>query len=98
MVATDARDLGQSTQVSQHARQMNPVRHRGVVVAQVIVDMGGVQPVIDRGQPGRARGSGSRAGDVRLDLGGRIVAEGGPELAERIDANGYEQFAGAGAQ
>jgi len=29
---------------------------------------------------------------------GRIVAEGGPELAERIDANGYEQFAGAGAQ
>lgn len=24
---------------------------------------------------------------------GRIVAEGGPELAEQIDANGYEQFA-----
>jgi Fe-S cluster assembly ATP-binding protein len=27
---------------------------------------------------------------------GRIVAEGGPELAEQIEANGYEQFTGAG--
>jgi len=27
---------------------------------------------------------------------GRIVAEGGPELADEIEANGYEQFIGAG--
>lgn len=27
---------------------------------------------------------------------GRIVAEGGPELAEQIEADGYEQFTGAG--
>jgi Fe-S cluster assembly ATP-binding protein len=27
---------------------------------------------------------------------GRIVAEGGPELAETIEADGYEQFTGAG--
>jgi Fe-S cluster assembly ATP-binding protein len=27
---------------------------------------------------------------------GRIVAEGGPELAEQIEANGYEQFTAAG--
>ncbi len=27
---------------------------------------------------------------------GRIVAEGGPELAEQIEVDGYEQFTGAG--
>ena len=29
---------------------------------------------------------------VHVFAGGRIIAEGGPELAEAIDANGYEQF------
>jgi len=34
---------------------------------------------------------------VHVVLDGKIVATGGPELAERIDAAGYEQFTAAGA-
>jgi Fe-S cluster assembly ATP-binding protein len=34
---------------------------------------------------------------VHVVVDGRIVASGGPELAEQIDANGYEQFAAAAA-
>jgi Fe-S cluster assembly ATP-binding protein len=30
---------------------------------------------------------------VHVFMDGRIAAEGGPELAEQIDANGYEQYA-----
>jgi Fe-S cluster assembly ATP-binding protein len=33
---------------------------------------------------------------VHVMSGGRIVAEGGPEFADEIEANGYEQFTGAG--
>jgi Fe-S cluster assembly ATP-binding protein len=29
---------------------------------------------------------------VHVFVDGKIVARGGPELAEQIDANGYEQF------
>lgn len=35
--------------------------------------------------------------NVHVMSGGRIVAEGGPELAESIDADGYEQFVAATA-
>ena len=34
---------------------------------------------------------------VHVVMDGRIVASGGPELAERIDESGYEQFAAAAA-
>jgi Fe-S cluster assembly ATP-binding protein len=34
---------------------------------------------------------------VHVFAGGRIVAEGGPELAERLEAEGYEQYTAAGA-
>jgi Fe-S cluster assembly ATP-binding protein len=34
---------------------------------------------------------------VHVFVGGRIVAEGGPELAEELEASGYERFAQAGA-
>jgi Fe-S cluster assembly ATP-binding protein len=34
---------------------------------------------------------------VHVFADGRIVAEGGPELAERLEAEGYEQFTKAGA-
>jgi Fe-S cluster assembly ATP-binding protein len=34
---------------------------------------------------------------VHVFAGGRIVAEGGPELAETLEAEGYERFAKAGA-
>ena len=37
------------------------------------------------------------ADHVHVVMDGRIVASGGPELAERIDASGYEQFAAAAA-
>lgn len=37
------------------------------------------------------------ADHVHVVMDGRIVASGGPELAERIDADGYEQFAAAAA-
>jgi Fe-S cluster assembly ATP-binding protein len=30
-------------------------------------------------------------------VGGRIVEEGGPELAERLESEGYERYTGAGA-
>jgi Fe-S cluster assembly ATP-binding protein len=30
-------------------------------------------------------------------VGGRIVEEGGPELANELEANGYERFLTAGA-
>jgi Fe-S cluster assembly ATP-binding protein len=33
---------------------------------------------------------------VHVFVGGRIVAEGGPELAEELEREGYERFAGAG--
>ena len=29
---------------------------------------------------------------VHVFVGGRVVAEGGPELAEELEANGYERF------
>ena len=32
---------------------------------------------------------------VHVFVGGRIVAEGGPELAEELESSGYERFAGA---
>ena len=32
---------------------------------------------------------------VHVFVGGRIVTEGGPELAEELEASGYERFAGA---
>jgi len=35
---------------------------------------------------------------VHVVMDGRIVASGGPELAERIDADGYEQFAASTAK
>jgi Fe-S cluster assembly ATP-binding protein len=34
---------------------------------------------------------------VHVFVGGRIAEEGGPELAERLEAEGYERFAGAPA-
>ena len=34
---------------------------------------------------------------VHVFVGGKIVAEGGPELADELEANGYERFTGAGA-
>jgi Fe-S cluster assembly ATP-binding protein len=34
---------------------------------------------------------------VHVFVGGRIVEEGGPELAEELEANGYERFLTAGA-
>src|SRR5436309_9188616 len=34
---------------------------------------------------------------VHVFVGGRIVEEGGPELAERLEAEGYEAFAPVGA-
>jgi Fe-S cluster assembly ATP-binding protein len=34
---------------------------------------------------------------VHVVIDGRIVASGGPELAEQVDASGYEQFAAAAA-
>ncbi len=34
---------------------------------------------------------------VHVFAGGRIVAEGGPELAEELEESGYERYAGAGA-
>jgi Fe-S cluster assembly ATP-binding protein len=34
---------------------------------------------------------------VHVFVGGRIVAEGGPELAERLEAEGYDPFVPAGA-
>ena len=34
---------------------------------------------------------------VHVFAGGRIVAEGGPELAEELEANGYESYTAAGA-
>ncbi len=34
---------------------------------------------------------------VHVFVGGRIVAEGGPELADELEANGYERFLPAGA-
>ena len=37
------------------------------------------------------------ADHVHVVMDGRIVASGGPELAERIDSDGYEQFASAAA-
>jgi Fe-S cluster assembly ATP-binding protein len=37
------------------------------------------------------------ADHVHVVIDGRIVASGGPELAEQIDAHGYEQFAAATA-
>ena len=37
------------------------------------------------------------ADHVHVVIDGRIVASGGPELAEQIDAHGYEQFAEAAA-
>jgi Fe-S cluster assembly ATP-binding protein len=35
---------------------------------------------------------------VHVFIEGRIAAEGGPELAEQIDQNGYEQYLPAGAR
>jgi Fe-S cluster assembly ATP-binding protein len=35
---------------------------------------------------------------VHVFIDGRIAAEGGPELAEQIDTNGYEQYQTAGAR
>jgi Fe-S cluster assembly ATP-binding protein len=35
---------------------------------------------------------------VHVFAGGRIVAEGGPELADQLEAEGYEQFTRAGAE
>jgi Fe-S cluster assembly ATP-binding protein len=34
---------------------------------------------------------------VHVFVGGRIVEEGGPELAERLEKEGYERFLKAGA-
>jgi Fe-S cluster assembly ATP-binding protein len=34
---------------------------------------------------------------VHVFVGGRIVEEGGPELAEELETNGYERFLAAGA-
>ncbi len=34
---------------------------------------------------------------VHVFVGGRIVEEGGPELAELLEAEGYERFLKAGA-
>jgi Fe-S cluster assembly ATP-binding protein len=34
---------------------------------------------------------------VHVFIGGRIVEEGGPELAERLESEGYERYTGAGA-
>jgi Fe-S cluster assembly ATP-binding protein len=34
---------------------------------------------------------------VHVFVGGRIVEEGGPELAERLESEGYERYTGAGA-
>ena len=34
---------------------------------------------------------------VHVFVGGRIVEEGGPELAEQLEKEGYERFAKAGA-
>jgi Fe-S cluster assembly ATP-binding protein len=34
---------------------------------------------------------------VHVFVGGRIVEEGGPELAERLEAEGYERFLAAAA-
>jgi Fe-S cluster assembly ATP-binding protein len=34
---------------------------------------------------------------VHVFVGGRIVAEGGPELAEKLETSGYEEFINAGA-
>ena len=66
--------------------------------------------VVSEGEPGTCRRRGwSRAHHphhallrqipvefVHVMWQGRIVAEGGPELADEIEANGYEQFIGAG--
>jgi len=35
---------------------------------------------------------------VHVFVGGKIVAEGGPELADELEASGYERFAPVGAQ
>ena len=35
---------------------------------------------------------------VHVFVEGRIAAEGGPELAEQIDAHGYEQYVSAGSR
>jgi Fe-S cluster assembly ATP-binding protein len=35
---------------------------------------------------------------VHVFAGGRIVEEGGPELAERLETEGYERYAKAAAQ
>jgi Fe-S cluster assembly ATP-binding protein len=37
------------------------------------------------------------AADKQHGVGGRIVEEGGPELAEELETNGYERFLAAGA-
>ena len=34
---------------------------------------------------------------MHVFVGGRIVEEGGPELAEVLENEGYEKFTGAGA-
>ena len=34
---------------------------------------------------------------VHVFVGGRIVREGGPELAEQLETSGYEEFVKAGA-
>jgi Fe-S cluster assembly ATP-binding protein len=34
---------------------------------------------------------------VHVFVGGRIVKEGGPELADELEAEGYEKFVNAGA-
>ena len=34
---------------------------------------------------------------VHVFVGGKIVAEGGPELADELEADGYERFAGGAA-
>jgi Fe-S cluster assembly ATP-binding protein len=34
---------------------------------------------------------------VHVFVGGQIVAEGGPELAEELESDGYERFLKAGA-
>jgi Fe-S cluster assembly ATP-binding protein len=38
-----------------------------------------------------------RPDHVHVFVDGRFVTEGGPELADELEANGYDQYAGQGA-
>ena len=71
---------------------LNRYQNRTIDAAQVIAE------IVDTGRGALNQPRQSHRPAQVLDLRRPPVAEGGPELAEQIDANGYEQFAGAGTR